>query len=71
MDNGKGMQEEELEKVRRAIRTGHAAGTGFGLSNVQKRVQLAYGEKYGIAIFSQADCGTTVVMQIPAEQEDM
>lgn len=71
MDNGKGMQEEELEKVRRAIRTGHAAGTGFGLSNVQKRVQLAYGEKYGITIFSQADCGTTVVMQIPAEQEDM
>lgn len=69
-DNGKGMEPAQLALLRQAIASERPLGKGFGLSNIQKRVQLAYGEKYGITIESEAGRGTTVTLQIPAERSD-
>lgn len=38
---------------------------GIGLSNIRERLQLAYGEPYGLAIYSQPGVFTTVEMTIP------
>ena len=60
-DNGMGMPQEKAE----TLVTYQAKG--YGLKNVNDRIRLLYGEKYGIQIFSAPDEGTTVVMRFPKE----
>ena len=43
---------------------------GYGLKNVNDRMQLLYGMEYGIKVFSQIDQGTRVEMRIPREKAD-
>ena len=79
-DNGKGMTEERLLEVRRAIREGVSAssisaaststGTSgnnavYGLYNVNERIRLNYGEEYGIHIESTLEKGTRVEIRLP------
>ena len=56
-DNGEGMSEE----TRRNILDG--SGKGYGLRNIQKRIKLMFGKKYGIEIIS--DNNTTVKVLLP------
>ena len=37
---------------------------GFGLKNVNERIKLEYGEKYGLEVFSQKGKGTKVTIRI-------
>lgn len=69
-DTGIGMSADKLEALRQMIANARPAGSGFGLSNIQKRVQLAYGEQYGISIQSKPGEGTVVTLQIPARHSD-
>ncbi|MFK7692827.1 sensor histidine kinase [Paenibacillus sp. HJGM_3] len=41
---------------------------GIGLMNVHRRIQLVFGEQYGLRIESEADGGTTITMLMPATQ---
>lgn len=68
-DNGKGMDERQLQKLIRAINSGKKMSKGIGLSNVNQRLILSYGEAYGLAIRSAPDEGTTVTIRVPALQE--
>ncbi len=65
-DNGFGIPEDYLNVI--LSDTGHkkAHGSGVGLINVHKRIQLRFGEKYGIKIESELDVGTKVTIHIPA-----
>lgn len=54
-DEGKGIEEEILEK----LRNGKAIGNSIGLSNVHKRMKSNYGEENGLHIVSSAE-GTCV-----------
>jgi len=36
---------------------------------VHERIQLTYGQQYGLTIQSQEDEGTTVTIRLPAHQE--
>lgn len=65
-DNGSGMEPEQLERLRTAVSGGKTNATGFGLMNVQKRVQLEYGAAYGLEIDSAPGQGTTVTLHLPA-----
>ena len=58
-DNGAGMSEER----RQALEEG---GSGYGLSNIRKRVMLFSGRKGEFHIFSREGIGTCVAMQFPA-----
>ena len=57
---------EQLERLRTAVSGGKTNATGFGLMNVQKRVQLEYGAAYGLEIDSAPGQGTTVTLHLPA-----
>ena len=63
-DNGKGMTEETLNNI---LTTETA---GYGVQNVHHRIQLYYGEDYGLAYESKPDCGTTVRLTIPALKKE-
>lgn len=66
-DNGIGMSEEALNKLRRSIYgiNGEADESGFGLANVNQRLQYYFGEEYGVFFESEENAGTeaTVIMQ--------
>lgn len=76
-DAGKGMTEEEVEKLRLKIAgeldSNGGSGNGIGLKNVQDRIHIAFGEKYGIEIASRLGCYTKIMVRIPIthpEQEN-
>lgn len=58
-DDGQGMEKSHLEAVMQA---------GIGVSNVQKRIRLKFGEPFGIELHSTRGEGTCVRLVIPAEQ---
>ncbi len=70
-DNGKGMESEKLEKVRRIIsgEQDPKDPSGFGLFNVNQRIHLNYGNGYGLTMNSVYGSWTEAVVTIPAEKE--
>ena len=68
-DAGKGMSEEEIEKLRLKIAgeldSNGGSGNGIGLKNVQDRIHIAFGEKYGLKIYSKEGCYTKVEVRLP------
>ena len=66
-DNGAGMEEKELEELRKEIsRPCKETEKGFGLANVNERIHMYFGEQYGLSIQSVKDRGTIVEILIPA-----
>lgn len=67
-DNGVGMEKEELEKLREDIgRPCKETENGFGLANVNERIRMNFGIRYGMEIDSVKGEGTCVSITLPAE----
>ena len=65
-DTGKGMDEERLRQVRKAIRNGTPEkNVVYGLYNVNERIRLNFGEGYGIHLESILNKGTRVRIRLP------
>ncbi|WP_346707437.1 sensor histidine kinase [Massilistercora timonensis] len=74
-DNGKGISREQLNKLNAKIRSrdtnpedgeaGNQRNTGIALPNIHKRIQLLFGEEYGVDIYSTPGQGTDVEVTIP------
>ncbi len=74
-DNGIGMPKEQVEvlldpELSEEYRSSHESlgmrhGNGVGLINVDMRIRLLFGEKYGLIINSEPDEGTTMSIHIP------
>ena len=66
-DNGVGMEEDEVKRLREEInRPCKETQKGFGLANVNERIKMNFGAKYGMKIESEKGKGTTVYVIIPA-----
>lgn len=65
-DNGIGIPEEEAELLLTDNNRVHKHGSGVGLVNVNRRIQLLFGRSYGLSIESEPDEGTTVSIRLPA-----
>ncbi len=61
-DNGVGMTEEQCRKI---LQKERSDSTGIGVKNVNDRLKIHFGERYGISIESELDVGTTVTVRIP------
>lgn len=66
-DNGLGIPQEDVDSLLdENIEHVHSHGSGVGLINIQKRLQLRFGNDYGLKIESELDEGTTITIVIPA-----
>jgi two-component system sensor histidine kinase YesM len=65
-DDGLGMDEAELDKIRAALEDEDTAAIDrIGISNVHQRIKLHYGPLYGLQIDSREDQGTQVKITLP------
>lgn len=70
IDDGKGMDEEELFRLRQCIAQNNNNATdngGFGIVNVNQRIRSYYGEEYGVSFESELGKGTTATIYIAAK----
>lgn len=79
-DNGCGMPAEELNRLNERIHSGNyqlddgknetQRNTGIALPNIHKRIQLLFGSKYGIDVYSSEGVGTDVEIMVPIRYEE-
>ena len=68
MDDGVGIEEENLKKIQEALAQGIVPeGKGFGLYNVNQRLGFYQKQDCGISIFSEVGKGTIVELTFPRE----
>jgi two-component system sensor histidine kinase YesM len=69
LDDGIGMTKEKLSEIKLSLTDfSRLTRSNIGLSNVDQRIKLLYGEDYGLWIDSAENTGTTVIIDLP---EDM
>ena len=61
-DNGVGMTKEQCGKI---LAKDRSDSGGIGVKNVNDRLKIYFGKKYGLSIESELDVGTTVTVRIP------
>lgn len=64
-DNGPGMREEQVAGLLTEEPKMRSKGSGIGLRNVHQRIQLYFGETYGLQIESEPDEGTIIRIHLP------
>jgi LytS/YehU family sensor histidine kinase len=73
-DDGVGIPAERLQSIRQFDGTSSrdTSGTGIGLNNVHKRIQVSFGPQYGLQIESREGKGTIVKVMLPVlRKEDL
>ncbi len=82
-DNGCGMDSEKLNEINERIRSDRSISnqisdiqsqsrhSSIALTNIHKRIQLLYGNDYGLNIYSTPNHGTDVEIILPATSERM
>ena len=70
-DDGVGMDAEKINRFLRENDRGLIEeGNSIGLSNINARLKMIYGEEYGLRIESKLGQGSTVYLTIAALKED-
>lgn len=64
-DNGNGMSEEAISKIKDELEKNIQKPNSIGLMNINNRLKLNFGKQYGIYINSRMNEGTTVSIKIP------
>lgn len=74
-DNGAGMSKERLDLLNEYLQvdTGEELrakyNLGIGLRNINRRIQLLFGDEYGLVIYSMPGKGTDVEISLPLRYE--
>ncbi len=68
-DNGCGMTQDEIEHMKENIyHHPKESSKSIGLYNINQRIKLCYGDRYGLTIKSKKDWGTLIIMVIPPQK---
>jgi two-component system sensor histidine kinase YesM len=71
-DNGCGMESDTLQRLNERLMHSRGPeatatfGSSIGLLNVHSRIQMVFGEQYGLTVHSKEKEGTTVTIRMPA-----
>lgn len=65
-DDGVGMDEERIAFINRNI-SEVAQDVGYGITNINKRIELIYGKRYGLNFMQNSDGGVCVQIWLPKE----
>lgn len=68
-DDGLGMSENQLSKLRKSLNSYNEKGKHIGVSNVHQRVRLKYGDAYGAGIDSIEGVYTKVEILLPPAEK--
>lgn len=68
-DNGMGMDELELDRLRAHLSEAVPGDKSFALWNIEQRIRMFYGPQYGLSVDSELGEYTTVELKIPYVQE--
>lgn len=68
-DNGTGMDEKQVEEINRTIGIFDET-LGYGIRNVNKRLEILFGAEYGLHYESALGQGTTVTIILPKEASE-
>ena len=75
-DNGIGMEPEQVDKLNEEMyneklckAAWNNRSSGFGISNVNRRLKLYYGEEFGLIIESEAGVGTKMIVVVPRMEQ--
>lgn len=74
-DNGEGISEEMLDSIKETLQQvstdlkKNSGSMSIGLSNVNRRIKLHFGNSYGISIESNINEGTKVSIKLPKVQK--
>ncbi len=66
-DSGTGMGRLEIEEMNRSISV-HDDSFGYGVRNVNKRIELMFGQPYGLRFTANENGGVTVVVRLPLQK---
>lgn len=68
-DDGCGMPPEVCQKILSdEIEPENISGSGIGIKNVNERIQLRFGKRYGLSYMSEEGVGTTVTYILPYDE---
>ena len=67
IDNGIGISKDNISNILHSSSNKSNHFTSIGINNVNDRIKLLYGDKYGVTITSELNTGTTVKIIIPAK----
>jgi len=69
-DNGRGMDEEQIRKIFSNSDPDKTRFSGIGVGNINERIKIHFGEKYGLSFASQPGKYMVATMIIPAISEN-
>ena len=79
-DDGIGMDDESVAQLNRRLSAVESGGedahstdprhSGIALTNINQRIQLQFGEQYGLYVMSTPGVGTTVEITLPVNKAD-
>ncbi len=70
MDDGCGMDENQMKVVDERMRRGKIDGTSVGMANAYRRLKSFYGGKANIEITSEIGIGTSIIISFPYNLEE-
>lgn len=71
-DNGVGITKEKLDYINGKLDNyQHNNKKSIGISNVNERIKMFYGEEYGLYILSSLDIGTKVIILLPSKKGEI
>lgn len=65
-DTGEGMEQEQLEGIKKALREGDESGTGIGMGNIYRRLRAMY-EDGELFLYSRKGCATAIQLAFTPE----
>jgi LytS/YehU family sensor histidine kinase len=68
-DDGIGIKKDCLLELQKDLRESKPDGKAYGLTSIDKRIKLYFGQVYGISIESEENKGTLVTIRLPAMSE--
>ncbi|MDD4525884.1 MAG: sensor histidine kinase [Lachnospiraceae bacterium] len=66
-DNGTGMKEDQIAKMNNSI-SEYDKDFGYGIRNVNRRIEILFGKKYGLHYDKNEMGGVTVTIRLPAHE---
>ena len=67
-DDGVGMSSDTLRELRELLQKGENVSRHSGLYNIHRRITILYGQPYGVAIQSEENKGTELIVTLPVKK---